>query len=210
MAGRYPRDEPDYRMEPRQTARRDARERDPRENRIESTRDNRRIPDDRMDTRDTRMNDPLDIRSEPRIDSRDRIDMRSDQRTPTSRLMDPRSDRVPLDTRPTEPEGNNVLMQDPRPTDPYYRNDARPGPPRTTYARDERDYETVPSRNRQMEPPISRERDPLRPEYTEYFCPGDGIEREVIQHEICKYLGRDATLRTGRNSEVCHVVGRPW
>jgi hypothetical protein len=31
--------------------------------------------------------------------------------------------------------------------------------------------------------------------YNEYFVPGGGIDREVIQHEICRYLGNDATVR---------------
>ena len=208
MSGRYPRDESDYRMEPRSSARRDTRERDPREARVETTRE-RRMPDDRMETRDIRMSDPMDTRPEPRIDSRDRMDIRPDQRTTAARLMDPRSERVPMDGRPADPDSSNVLMQDSRSTDPYYRNEVRTVPARAAYARDERDYD-VPPRSRPMDQPIGRERDPLRPEYTEYFCPGDGIEREVIQHEICKYLGRDATLRTGRNSEVCRVDGCPW
>ena len=29
----------------------------------------------------------------------------------------------------------------------------------------------------------------------EYFVDGSGIEREVIQHDICRYLGNDATVR---------------
>ncbi|KAJ4658490.1 hypothetical protein HRR90_002046 [Exophiala dermatitidis] len=53
-----------------------------------------------------------------------------------------------------------------------------------------------------MDVPSSRDRDSVRPEYTEYFCPGEGIEREVIQHEICKYLGQDATCRPTRSDEA--------
>jgi len=33
--------------------------------------------------------------------------------------------------------------------------------------------------------------------YNEYFCPGDGIGRSVVQREINKYLGNDATFRPG-------------
>jgi hypothetical protein len=31
----------------------------------------------------------------------------------------------------------------------------------------------------------------------EYFIPGDGIMREVIQADICRYLGNDALVRPG-------------
>lgn len=32
----------------------------------------------------------------------------------------------------------------------------------------------------------------------EYFIPGDGILREVIEADICRYLGLDALVRPGR------------
>lgn len=38
----------------------------------------------------------------------------------------------------------------------------------------------------------------------EYFIPGDGITREVIQADICRYLGNDALVRPGN-----HSVRRP-
>lgn len=41
-----------------------------------------------------------------------------------------------------------------------------------------------------------------RPHYNDYFLPGDGIDREVIQSEICRYLGNDATCKPGMNREV--------
>ncbi|KAJ5992452.1 hypothetical protein N7451_008176 [Penicillium sp. IBT 35674x] len=37
----------------------------------------------------------------------------------------------------------------------------------------------------------------------EYFIPGDGISREVIQADICRYLGNDALVRPGNHE------GRP-
>ncbi|THC90254.1 hypothetical protein EYZ11_010281 [Aspergillus tanneri] len=38
----------------------------------------------------------------------------------------------------------------------------------------------------------------VRPErQNEYFIPGDGISREVIQADICRYLGNDALGRQG-------------
>ena len=39
--------------------------------------------------------------------------------------------------------------------------------------------------------------------YNDYFVPGIGIDREVIQHEICRYLGNDATVRPYTNKDVC-------
>lgn len=38
----------------------------------------------------------------------------------------------------------------------------------------------------------------------EYFIPGDGISREVIQADICRYLGNDALVKPGT-----HNVGNP-
>ena len=40
-------------------------------------------------------------------------------------------------------------------------------------------------------------------QYQEYFLPGEGINREVIQYDICRYLGQDATVRP-----YTHVDGR--
>lgn len=45
------------------------------------------------------------------------------------------------------------------------------------------------------------ERDPVRPEYKEYFCSAAGIVQEVIEDKIRTHLGGDATIRTYRTSE---------
>lgn len=34
----------------------------------------------------------------------------------------------------------------------------------------------------------------------EYFISGDGISREVIQADICRYLGNDALVRPGNHN----------
>lgn len=190
-------DDSDYRRsEARHSSRREPRERDTRE-RVESTRERRTI-DDRLD-RDTRMSDAMDTRMDTRLDSRmdTRMDSRTDPRANTATRLDPpRSDRV-MDSRSAESEGV-VLVRDPY-TGHVYR-EVRDVPSRSPYAREERD--DFPSRSRTtMDTAMTRDRDPIRPEYTEYFCPGEGIEREVIQHEICKYLGQDATCRPGRNQD---------
>lgn len=40
-----------------------------------------------------------------------------------------------------------------------------------------------------------------RPErQNEYFIPGEGISREVIQADICRYLGNDALVRPGNHN----------
>lgn len=36
----------------------------------------------------------------------------------------------------------------------------------------------------------------------QYFVPGDGIAREVISGDICKYLDNDAVVRPG-NYQAC-------
>ena len=38
------------------------------------------------------------------------------------------------------------------------------------------------------------------PRQNEYFIPGDGISREVIQADICRYLGNDALVRPGNHN----------
>ncbi|KIW56916.1 hypothetical protein, variant [Exophiala xenobiotica] len=204
-------DDPNYRRsEPRHSSRRDTRERDHRE-RGDSTRD-RRVMDDRID-RDARMSDVmdtrLDSRMDPRMDSRmdprmdTRMDIRTDPRANTASRLNPRPDRT-VDSRNVEPDGPGVLYRDPT-TGELYREVRREVPSRSPYTGDEPDFEVPPSRSRTtMDPPMSRDRDGYRPGapgLSEYFCPGEGIEREVIQHEICKYLGQDATCRPGRNAE---------
>ena len=37
-----------------------------------------------------------------------------------------------------------------------------------------------------------------------YFLPGDGIAREVVTADICRYLGNDALVKPGELN-----VGRP-
>ncbi|KAL1837441.1 hypothetical protein VTJ49DRAFT_3778 [Mycothermus thermophilus] len=49
-------------------------------------------------------------------------------------------------------------------------------------------------------PPSNRSSQPAAaapPRQNEYFVPRDGIDREVIQSDICRYLGNDALVRPG-------------
>ena len=47
------------------------------------------------------------------------------------------------------------------------------------------------------------------PRQNEYFLPRDGIDREVITADICRYLGPDALVRPGTydvGAPVCPVA----
>ena len=60
----------------------------------------------------------------------------------------------------------------------------------------------------------AREREPTRPSrgggdgLNEFFIDGEGIHREVMQREICKYLGPEAYSRPGAYNVRTLVV--PW
>lgn len=73
--------------------------------------------------------------------------------------------------------------------------------------RTERDRDPIRDRDRERDRPRrDRERDPRdRPEresarLNEYFVNGEGIHREVMQREICKYLGPEAYSRPGTHN----------
>ncbi|KIW75879.1 hypothetical protein Z517_10624 [Fonsecaea pedrosoi CBS 271.37] len=198
MSSRY--DDRDYRGgEPRRRER--DRERDPRE-RVEPTARERRIIDDHHPERrerDTPMSDVMDIGIDRRMEARpdprmERMDIARDPtRANTARSIDPiRSERT-VDSRSVEPPERMY-------TDPatgistMYRQ-----VPQSRYPREDRDYldPVPPSRRIPMDATMRDE--PSRPQLqlSEFWCPGEGIEREVIQHEICKFLGQDATCRPG-------------
>jgi hypothetical protein len=227
--------EDDYQREPRRRA-------DPRDARIETrddrhgrdrvqARDRRELVDDRMDTR------------EPRVDPRDRMDTVVDARMPTSRIdparandaarLQPRTDRYGVETReraPPPPE----LYKDPR---TGALRDARTGELYEEIPTRARGYDDRTDRDRMdrdrmdrddIPPPTSTRRTrevvdhapPARgyeddefhrgtTKYNDYFVPGIGIDREVIQHEICRYLGNDATVRPFTNKDVCRCQHQP-
>ena len=158
------------------------------------------------------MTDPMDIavdrRVDPRMDLRDpRMDSRIDPRdlgrdtarANTASRIDPiRPDRMG-DSRSAEPE----LYKDPTTGQLYRQVPAA----RSAFSRDDdRGYVDPPaSRSRTAVDTAMRDRDEP-PTLTEYWCPGEGIEREVLQHEICKFLGQNATCRPGVDSRVCHTL----
>jgi len=165
------RDYPDPRGVPQRREARDVRD------------DRERGPPSRGERRTTERDirdDPMELRPDPRLDSR------IDPRANAGVRREPAPERGP-DVR-GEPE---VVYRDER-TGQLYRE-----PPRAY--RDDRD-DLQPPRRPIIDP--ARDRDQGRPEYNEYFLPGEGVDREVIQHEICRYLGQDATCRPGRHPDV--------
>ncbi len=61
-----------------------------------------------------------------------------------------------------------------------------------------------PNRSNQQPPQASA----LSSRQNEYFVPRDGIDREVITADICRYLGNDALVRPG-TYEVCKLSPLP-
>lgn len=211
--------EDDYRSSDSRRRRGEPQEdRQPRE-RLE-TRDSRRIIDDHPAVRDTR---GIDTRG-------DRMDTTMDTRIPR---VDPirANAAARVEPRPTErygmeprPRGEPEFYKDPRTGE---LRDARTGelyqeaPPRPVYGRDDRmdrdrmerdDIPIPPSSRRTREvvdlaPPREYEDDYRSgKKYNDYFVPGTGLDREVIQHEICRYLGNDATVRPFTNKDVCWIT----
>jgi hypothetical protein len=147
------------------------------------------------DLRDRRGRDPREMQREQ--DSRERMEAREHRR------IDGRdSDRMDY-TR----EGYSELRttRDPasRPVYSYAdQNDRDESPPRG-YVDDPRDRRMQPIdlQSGRREEPSSR--------YQDYFLPGEDINREVIQYDICRYLGNDATVRPYNHPDVgCRVSNR--
>ena len=179
-------------------------------------RDRREVVDDRMDIRGAR------------VEPRDRMDTAMDTRIPAR--MDPRANAAArLEPRREAYVAEPRVRDEPE----YYRDprgvlrDARTGEVYQPVQRQQRGYDEPMDRDRMdqddipvarggdrrnnREPvglPPSRDYDdhddlPRGNKYNDYFVPGSGIDREVIQHEICRYLGNDATVRPFTNKDVC-------
>ena len=79
-------------------------------------------------------------------------------------------------------------------------------PSATRHERDRRggdERDTYPRKGPRQEPA----REPARPakQLNEYFIEGDGISREVLQIDICKHLGPEATSRPGTYNVGTHL-----
>ena len=162
------------------------------------------------DGRDVREREPV------RESTRDRraIEVEAPQQRLTSRIIDadmlgreqqtrvanaglPRQD--PRAVRSVAPprDRDDEMMYDTRPSQ-FAAVREPPGVRRTPY---EGEFDDIPAPVRPVIDP-GRSRDGPRPNYNEYFLPGDGIDREVIQSEICRYLGQDATCKPGTHDDV--------
>jgi len=61
----------------------------------------------------------------------------------------------------------------------------------------QRERERREERERRTQPAPSRAAAAATSRMHEYFVPRDGIDREVITADICRYLGNDALVRPG-------------
>lgn len=50
---------------------------------------------------------------------------------------------------------------------------------------------------------------PATARQNDYFVPRDGIDREVITSDICRYLGNDALVRPGTYEVRIHTANSP-
>jgi hypothetical protein len=141
------------------------------------------------DLRDRRPRDLRDIQrdqdSRERMEPREqrRLDGRESERMDYAR--DGRSDLWTTTRDPLSRSGYTYPDRMDRDDVPYraYMDDARErrGPP-------------IDLQSQRREEPSSR--------YQEYFLPGEDINREVIQYDICRYLGSDATVRPTQHPDV--------
>ena len=144
-----------------------------------------REPRGAVDFRDSRI-DPRD-----RPDSRDpRTDLRSPRNDPRDIRPDPRDHR---DMREPQPRGYDRDMEEPR---TLRHRPLRDSPPRNGY--DER-------RPERLVDPVREQRSSS---YSNYFLPWDGINREVISTDICRYLGQDALVKPYTHTDVCLLLGK--
>lgn len=191
MPTRYA-DEPDYGREPARGIRRERDGRDVRER--ETVRE---IPRERRtmeieQPRLARVPEPDLIRGEQRV-ANSGVPRQQDAR-PVRAAMPPRDrdDDMMYDVRPTQYAAAVRDQREPARRTPY-----------------EGEFDDMPAQVRPVIDP-GRSRDEPRPNYNEYFLPGDGIDREVIQSEICRYLGQDATCKPGTHNDVWIFLGTPF
>ena len=149
----------------------------------------------RMDPRlqDPRLQDPR--LQDPRLQN-PRL---QDQRLQDPRLADPRQDpRQP--TRGGYEIPRNRLDEMDMDDDPYdrYQPTGRGGHVLSPSHREAEQDEYASRQIYDMDPP----RNTPSSSYNDFFLSGEGINREVLQIEITKYLGQDATVRTHTMKDV--------
>ena len=107
-----------------------------------------------------------------------------------------RDTREYADTRPRSDQRSAPDSMDTGDSRYVSRDQTARNPP---YQRDDREE---PGSNRQFIDLERRQREPAA-KYNEYFLPGEDINREVIQNDICRYLGQDALVQQWRHNDVC-------
>lgn len=166
---------------------------------IRRDRDGRDIRERDAVTRDSgRSRGAMDIDT-PRISSRlnePDIIGRDSQQQRVANAGVPRQDARIARTIPSARDRDDDIMHDSRPSQ-YTSSRDQQGPRRTPY---EGEFDDIPQAVRPIIDP-GRSRDEPRPDYNEYFLPADGIDRGVIQSEICRYLGQDAVCKPGTNTD---------
>jgi hypothetical protein len=141
------------------------------------------------DVPERRPRDPRDLQREQ--DSRDRMGPR-EQRRPDDRELDrmgyPRDSRSDLRTTHSPPS---------RPAYPYSNQMERDDVPSRAYVDDARERHRLPI-------DLQSQRREEASRLQEYFLPAEDINREVIQYDIARYLGNDATARPYRHPDGRH------
>jgi hypothetical protein len=140
--------------------------------------------------RDVRERRPRDLREMQQQDSRERMDPREQRR-----LDGRESDRMDY-TRDVRSDLRATRDTTSRPMYTYPDQMDRDDQPPRGYADDSRE------RPRQLIDLQSPRREEASAHYKEYFLPGEDINREVIQFDICRYLGGDATVRPYQHTDV--------
>ena len=138
------------------------------------------------DVRDRRPRDLRDIQRDQ--DSRERMEPREQRR-----LDGRESERMDYGRSELWPTTRDPLS---RPMYAYPDKMERDDVPSRAYMDDARERRGPPIdlQSQRREDPSSR--------YQDYFLPGEDINREVIQFDICRYLGNDATVRPVQYSDV--------
>ena len=188
-----------------------------RDNRGEVRRE--RVVEDRLDTAERRIDPRVEReRAERERVERERVDldrMPIAGRDPRDRQANAGVRREPIQERGADPRRRAVeelppqMYRDPR-TGQVYAYDEPPV--RGQYPADDMMRDDPPPRRRAEREVVDydmRDNDDdygnrANSKYNDYFVENTGIDREVIQHEICRYLGNDATVRPYTNKDVQH------
>lgn len=125
--------------------------------------------------------------------------------------QDPRAIRNVINPRELRDRDDDMMYDAPRQAQYANLREDRDPARRTPY---DNEFDDIPAPVRPtiIDPAGGRARGDVKPKYNEYFLPGDGIDREVIQSELCRYLGQDATMKTGEHHDVrrpgCYLESR--